>query len=241
MGTRSTDRLLGLLANGERWTASLLAQELGLSVRSVRRGLAQLQQDGCTLDSEPGRGGGVRLARRSVLPHLALSQREVITVMMGLAVAECYGAPLLGAELSSLRRKLALVFSGAERGAQQALRQRVRVGAAASEAVRADWRPPRPAALAEVQQAFFAQECLQLHYQDGAARSSEREVEPHFLLINAPVWYLLAWDVHKQAARCFRLDRIRHAQRLDRRFLRRSEAQLLGPAEQGIGPYFKPL
>lgn len=241
MSSRSSERLLGLLANGERWTAALLAQELGLSVRSVRRGLAQLQQEGCVLDSEPGRGGGVRLARRSSLPRTALSQRELITVMMGLAVAECYGAPLLANELKSLRRKLALVFSGAERGAQQALRQRVRVGAAASEAVRADWRPPRPAALAEVQQAFFAQQCLHIRYQDGTSQSSEREIEPHYLLINAPAWYLLAWDVNKQATRCFRLDRIRQARPLDRRFLRRPEVQLMSEAEQGLGPFFKPL
>ncbi|WP_428503587.1 helix-turn-helix transcriptional regulator [Roseateles sp.] len=217
MSSRSSERLLGLLANGERWTAALLAQELGLSVRSVRRGLAQLQQEGCVLDSEPGRGGGVRLARRSSLPRTALSQRELITVMMG------------------------LVFSGAERGAQQALRQRVRVGAAASEAVRADWRPPRPAALAEVQQAFFAQQCLHIRYQDGTSQSSEREIEPHYLLINAPAWYLLAWDVNKQATRCFRLDRIRQARPLDRRFLRRPEVQLMSEAEQGLGPFFKPL
>jgi predicted DNA-binding transcriptional regulator YafY len=227
MGMRSSDRILELLADGELWTGTSLAQQSGLSLRSVRRGLAQLQNEGVTLDSEPGRGGGVRLTRRSGLPRMALSQREVMTLLMGLAVAESYGAPLLATELRSLRRKLGLVLGGGERAVQQQLRQRVLLGSAASEAVRADWHSPRPAALAQVQEAFFAQQCLQIRYRDGQGQTSQRDIEPQYLLINAPVWYVLAWDTAKQAPRCFRLDRIEFAQVLHSGFLRRPASRLM--------------
>ncbi len=237
MAQRASDRVLELLADGQLWTGATLAQHAGMSLRSVRRGLAQLQAEGVTLDSEPGRGGGVRLARRSGLPRMAWSQREVMTLLMGLAVAESYGAPLLATELRSLRRKLGLALGGSERSVQQQLRQRVLLGAAASEAVRADWQAPRPAALAAVQEAFFAQQCLLMRYRDGQAQISQREIEPHYLLINAPVWYVLGWDLAKQAPRCFRLDRIEQAKHLRQSFLRRPAAHLL----ETIAPFFTAL
>lgn len=232
MTTRTSERLLGLLGNGERWTAQTLADALDLSLRSVRRGLAQLQAEGVSLDSEPGRGGGVRLGRRSGLPRMALTQREVITLLMGLAVAESYGAPLLASELQSLRGKLGVVLGGTDRSVHRQLRERVLLGAVASDTVQQSWRPPRPAALAAVQEAFFAQQCLRMSYNDGQGQRSQRTIEPHYLLINAPVWYALAWDLDKQAARCFRLDRIGAASALPQRFLRRPAAQLMAEQAQ---------
>jgi predicted DNA-binding transcriptional regulator YafY len=237
MKARITESLLGLLAQGQRWTAQTLADELGVSLRTVRRGLALLQGEGVTLDSEPGRGGGVRLARRSGVPRMALTQREVITVLMGLAVAESYGAPLLAAELRSLRGKLGVVLGAAERGLQNQLRERVLVGAVASDAVRAGWQMPRPAVLAQLQEAFFAQQCLHIRYSDGQSLSSGRDIEPQYLLINAPVWYVLAWDIGKQAPRCFRLDRISQTQARPGHFLRRPAAQMMAE----VGQYFVAL
>lgn len=233
MGARITDGLLGLLDSRERWTAQALADELGVSLRSVRRGLAQLAEEGVALDSEPGRGGGVRLARRSGVPRMALTQREVLTVLMGLAVAESYGAPLLAAELRSLRRKLGVVLGCADRTVQRQLRERVLLGAAASDTVRASWHMPPGPVLACVQEAFFAQQLLQIRYLDAEGRSSSRCIEAQYLLINAPVWYLLAWDLGKQAPRCFRLDRVTQAQALDGpRFLRRPAATLMQEVQE---------
>ncbi|MCV2366539.1 helix-turn-helix transcriptional regulator [Roseateles oligotrophus] len=237
MKARLTDSLLGLLAKGERWTAQTLADELGVSLRSVRRGLALMQQEGVTLDSEPGRGGGVRLARRSGVPRMALTQREVITLLMGLAVAESYGAPLLATELRTLRGKLGLVLGPADRAGHKQLRERVLLGGAASEAVRSSWQMPRPAMLAQLQEAFFAQQGLGISYCDGMGQSSRRDIEPQYLLINAPVWYVLAWDLGKQATRCFRLDRISQAQPRPGRFLLRPAAQMMDE----VGQFFSTL
>ncbi len=62
-----------------------------------------------------------------------------------------------------------------------------------------------------MQDAFLAQWPLRLRYVDEAGVVSERTVEPHYLLLNHPVWYVLAFDPGKQAGRCFRLDRIEQA------------------------------
>jgi predicted DNA-binding transcriptional regulator YafY len=59
-----------------------------------------------------------------------------------------------------------------------------------------------------VEEAFTQGRCLRFEYQDGRGRRTARLVEPHGLLIRTPAWYLLSRDVHKDAARMFRMDRI---------------------------------
>jgi predicted DNA-binding transcriptional regulator YafY len=237
MATSTRDALLGLLCQSDHWTATALSERLGLSVRSVRRALAQLREEGVALDSEPGRGGGLRLARRGALPRLQLTHREAMTLLMGLAAAETYGAPLLARELRSLRHKLGALLPMDPAQRRDSLRDRVLVGQAASEAVRAGWRPPSAAVLSVVQDALFARRLLKLQYEDGAGQHTERRVEPQYLLLNAPAGYLLGWDIAKAAPRCFRLDRVRRAHPLAERFLRRPAAALL----DDIGQYFEAL
>jgi predicted DNA-binding transcriptional regulator YafY len=237
MRTPTRDALLGLLCQTDGWTASTLAERLGLSLRSVRRGLAQLREEGVSLDSEPGRGGGVRLGRRSALPRLQLSHREALTLLMGLASAETFGAPLLASELRSLRHKLGGLLPMTSRQDRSDLRSRVLLGKAASEAVRSSWQPPATAALAALQDAFFSQRLLSLVYEDGQARRSQRVIEAQYLLINAPVWYVLAWDPDKAAARCFRVDRLHRAQTLTERFALRPASVLMSE----LGPHFEAL
>ena len=42
-----------------------------------------------------------------------------------------------------------------------------------------------------------------------AGATTSREIEPQFLYLSMPVWYLLAWDRLRGAIRHFRADRIR--------------------------------
>ena len=43
---------------------------------------------------------------------------------------------------------------------------------------------------------------------DVAGKTSTRDVNPHGLLVQVPLWYLIAYDLDKDAPRTFRLDRI---------------------------------
>jgi hypothetical protein len=45
-------------------------------------------------------------------------------------------------------------------------------------------------------------------YTDRVGKKSPRRVEPHGLLVETPVWYVLARDVDKGEPRTFRMDRI---------------------------------
>ena len=56
--------------------------------------------------------------------------------------------------------------------------------------------------------AFAARRSLAFGYVDRRGVVSQRHVEPHGLLIQPPVWYLLAHDLDREAPRMFRLDRV---------------------------------
>jgi predicted DNA-binding transcriptional regulator YafY len=58
------------------------------------------------------------------------------------------------------------------------------------------------------EEAFTGGLGLGFHYADRTGARSVRRVEPHGLLVEPPVWYVLALDVDKHASRTFRMDRI---------------------------------
>lgn len=127
------DRLLGLLASRPHSTAALLAGELGVSVRTVRRDLARLAARGVPFESEAGRGGGVRVPARLGLGRLQLDHREVIDLLLALAVAERMRSPLLLSSLKGLRQKIAAAFPPEERFRVSRLRRRILQGPPATQ------------------------------------------------------------------------------------------------------------
>ncbi len=82
------------------------------------------------------------------------------------------------------------------------------VGPPASAAVRAGAARRVPELLGLVERAAFEGLALRFAYRDRAGRASERVAEPHGVLVQPPVWYLLARDVEKAAPRAFRMDRV---------------------------------
>ncbi|HEY3233838.1 MAG TPA: WYL domain-containing protein, partial [Polyangiaceae bacterium] len=55
--------------------------------------------------------------------------------------------------------------------------------------------------------AFSTSRVLRFDYVDREGRRSRRRVEPHGLLVRAPLWYIIAWDLSKDAPRIFRMER----------------------------------
>ena len=55
---------------------------------------------------------------------------------------------------------------------------------------------------------FTETRAMAFDYRDSAGRPSSRRIECIGLLLHPPVWYILAWDLDKDASRLFRMDRI---------------------------------
>jgi predicted DNA-binding transcriptional regulator YafY len=92
--------------------------------------------------------------------------------------------------------------------ALRALCRRVIVGQPASAHVRSGAATAPRELLRLFEEAFSNGVGLGFVYRDRRGQQSHRRVEPHGLLVEPPVWYVLARDVDKREPRTFRMDRI---------------------------------
>jgi predicted DNA-binding transcriptional regulator YafY len=228
------DELKGLLKAREHVTAAELAGELGVSLRTVNRDLEILREMGTPIDSDRGRGGGLRLQRNWALGRLHLSPEEAVDLLLSMAIADRMNSPLLLRHLVPVRRKIVAAFGESFQSKIRSLRKRILVGSPASAEVLASYKEPHAKPLGSIAEAFFILHCVAITYVDRNGVVTRRDVEPQFLYLSVPVWYLLAFDRLRGAIRYFRADRIRDATLLDQGFRLADPKPYLEAAEEGI-------
>lgn len=213
------DELASLLKAGELTTVAELAATLSVTPRTISRDIGLLRVRGIPLQASVGRGGGIRLYRDWPLSRTLLDHQEAINLLLALALAERLGSSLLLQSTGSLRNKLLSTFSPGETKNILKLRRRVLVRAPASEAVRQIHSQTTSDAIrSAVQQGFFEMRVVRIQYTDSVGARTLRDVEPQYLLLAWPVWYLLAWDHLRNDVRAFRFDKISSASVSDRNF-----------------------
>jgi predicted DNA-binding transcriptional regulator YafY len=217
------EKLAAHLADGNTHAIADLATHLAISVRTACRDVDVLRQRGWAIDGEAGKGGGVRLAARWPISVSILREKEAIDLLLAIAASEAMGLSL-GRNLASVRESLARCFAPTDRAGIERLRRRIRVAMPVSAVATSTLSATQTSCRDTVLLAFFKQQTLTIKYQDGSMRLTTREIEPHYLLCAWPFWYVLAWDIDKQAIRTFRLDRIRQASIVERGFSLRPAA-----------------
>ena len=109
----------------------------------------------------------------------------------------------------------------------QDLMMRIMIGTPSSASTRQrSTVSPLLARLFEV--AFSEERLLSFAYQDRNGAATRRVVEPHGLLVRAPLWYVIAWDTAIDEPRLFRADRIRSPHVLARTFAPRPHELVCG-------------
>lgn len=206
-----TDRVMDLLERlrgAEATSVADLAAALRVSRRTVLRDLATLRARGLPIRGEAGRGGGVRLEADRGVTAVHLAVGEIVSLWLAATLSRAASdLPWSGGARSGLDKLRASIPR--ERARElRALCRRVIVGPPASEQVRHGARGTPPELLSLFEDAFAHGTGLGFRYADQAGRVTHRRVEPHGLLVQPPVWYLLARDVDKGAPRTFRMDRI---------------------------------
>ena len=199
-----------------------LAEELGVSPRTVRRDVQRLRRRGMEIEGGRGRGGGIRFARYAPLPPLQLDAQQAVGLWLSVQLARrISGLPFSrGNELA-----LAKVMAALPPERRHQLRQlaaRIFVGSSASEAMRGSFGEMAPTLLDTFERAFRGGVCLRFRYTDRTGAETRREVEPHGIFIRQPFWYILAVDTEKDpgdAQRMFRMDRIQDPRTGRRRFV----------------------
>ena len=174
-----------------------------------------------------GPGGGVHLEPTSVLVTSQLAGEDVVALILSVAVAQALPwMPFAsGAQAALAKIEAALPY---ERARQlQAQMMRIMIGNPASASVRREGRiSPLSARLFEL--AFSEERLLAFSYRDRDGRESRRVVEPHGLLVRAPIWYVVAWDTTIDEPRLFRADRIRSPHVLAQEFVPRPHELVRG-------------
>ena len=189
-----------------------LATEHGVSTRTIARDLELMRDRGMQIDTDRGRGGGVRLERNWGVGRINLDYAEALDLLISIAVADRMRSPIFLANLGSVRRQLVASFSPEKRSKVHRLKARILVGDTASPYVQKGVGPPAKRVVQALHRAFVDLETLQIRYRREDQAISERVIEPHYLMLNYPVWYVVAMDHLRQAPRTFRCDRIEAAE-----------------------------
>ena len=201
------DLLTRLLSDRPGITATELARELDVSVRSIFRDLRSLRDRGLAVDASRGRGGGLRLPANWGLGRITLAREEALCALLALAIADRLAFPMFATDLARARRKIAAAFPAGERRKVAPLRERIFVGSPASVAVRSSYSVPPTPVMRRLQVAFVDERPIRAEYVKEGGELSVRRLDPHALVINWPAWYLVAYDHSRGSARTFRLDR----------------------------------
>jgi predicted DNA-binding transcriptional regulator YafY len=213
--TYRRDQIIRFMRRGGTLAVADLARQVGASRRTVLRDLIALRARGFTISGEGGRGGGVRLDPRSIFVTAQLTVDEVIALV--LSVAALRAAPWMpfAAPADAALAKVEGALPDERVRELRAALRRILVGAPADPRAAMEIGRVDPSVLGCFERAFSRRLMLQVIYQDRLGRRSRRAIEPQALLVRAPLWYVIAWDRTKDAARLFRMDRIRRVRVLD--------------------------
>lgn len=202
------DAIVRRLRRNGTSTVNDLAEEIGVSRRTVLRDIAALREQGFVIHSESGRGGGLQLDPVSVQTATRLSVNEVFALIVSVAAMRAAGSlpfsdladtglakiekALTADKVRDLRRLLDCLYVG---------RLSPKQDISNSGSIDSDLLPAFEAA-------FLQRLHLRFGYRDAKAVKTIREVEPQAMLILPPLWYLVAWDAAREDFRHFRMDRI---------------------------------
>lgn len=212
------DWISARLKADEALTVSSLSEELGISSRTLTRDIQLLRDQGLPIEADRGRGGGVRLHRTWGVGRVKFSYSEAIDLLVSLAIAEQMKSPFFMAELAPIRRKLLASLSPRLKSEISDLKSRILIGETASHFVLSGFNPPRQPVIDTLHQAFVSRQTLEISYEAISGDRTAREIEPHYLLLHSPVWYVLAFDRLRDDIRTFRCDRIANANITDDTF-----------------------
>lgn len=198
-----TLRLLSLLQSRRYWSGPELAGRLEVLVRTLRRDVDRLRELGYPVRAARGVAGGYQLAAGASLPPLALDDEEAVALAVGLQAATANTiAPMAEPSLRALAKIVQVMPP----------RLRRRVEALRAMTVVASWAPgaagPDPSVLLTAAQACRDGEGLALDYTAVDGARTQRRVEPHRLVSLGRRWYLVCYDLDRQAWRSFRVDRV---------------------------------
>lgn len=193
--------LLALLQARHHWRGDQLAERLGVSERTLRRDVGRLRDLGYPVEASRGLDGGYQLGPGGRLPPLLLSADEAVAAAIGLRTAASQPIAGIADDAISALLKITQLLPPSQRSEAEAVAMAVNGAAGHVDDVALD-------TLTSIARSTRDQQRLRFDYRTHAGDAGDRHVEPHHVVPLARRWYLVAWDLDRDAWRTFRLDRI---------------------------------
>lgn len=204
--------------------ATTLAEQLGVSVRTVYRDIATLQSQGAEIAGEAGLG--YLLKPNFMLPPLMFSYEELQALRLGANWVSKQDDQQMTLAAQNALAKIAAILPDSLK--LQMERETVRVGPSAEKAA-------VTVPLSQIRQSIRRGVVVDICYIDAQAQLTTRRIWPVLLGFMESCYMLVAWCETRQAFRHFRVDRLKQYHETDQRYPQ-SQQQLLRAwqATQGI-------
>ncbi|RGE42697.1 YafY family transcriptional regulator [Comamonas testosteroni] len=202
-------------------TGPQLAQQLGVSLRTIYRDIATLRHQGADIWGDPGLGFEMRPG--FLLPPLMFNADELEALLLGASWAALQADPQLAqaanAAMDRIRSALPLDL-------------RIAVDTSGLLVPSHEGPPPAEAWQAALRRAIRAEHKIVLHYEDLQGQLTQRTVWPFAMAYFEKARVLSAWCELRQDFRHFRADRVRTLQDLGERYPQRRQVLIQRWLEQ---------
>ena len=183
-------------------TAKELAQQFGVSTRTIYRDVDTLSLAGIPVYTEKGKGGGISLLPDYVLSKSLLNeseQMEILTALQSLAAVKTTDADRVLQKLSSIFNKNATPWLKVDFS---------------------DWGYSDNI-FNDLKRAIFESKIVCFDYYSTYGEKTSRRVEPAQLLFKSRSWYVIGYCLFKEDERVFKLSRIHNLAVTDEHFQKR--------------------
>lgn len=189
-----------------KFTARELAEEFGVSYRTILRDLDELSAFGVPLYSEVGADGGYFVLNERMLPPVFLKESEAVALYFAFQSLQFFGSLPFKTETGYVLKKFYQYLPSDAKLRIDSMKDRI-----------VFWNPNRvqPAYYLEIiLNAAVDQFALYIHY-DSQKGLRERTIQPIGLYSYNGFWYCPAYCFLRKDIRLFRADRIKSAVKTD--------------------------
>ena len=196
------DRLFGILIllQSKKYTsAERIAEQYGISIRTVYRDIKALGEQGIPLSFEPSKG--YFIVQGYFLPPVSFNSDEANALLLMERFLAGFADKSILNHYTSALNKVKNVLKTAQKDKLETLNEHIKLQL--PERLKNDFEY-----LSVLQNAISAKCIIEIDYKNNKGEVSKREVEPIGLIFYAFSWHLIAWCHLRKEYRDFKLNNI---------------------------------
>jgi predicted DNA-binding transcriptional regulator YafY len=200
------NEMIMMVNRKKRFTVGELAREFEVSKRTILRDLQELSEMGVPLYSEVGPHGGYQVLNERILPPIAFSEDETVSIFFAIHSLRHYISLPFDIEYESIKKKFYLNLSGNIRDTIDRIKDLV-------DFLSIHQQEKIPS-LRQLLDAAIQQDVIIINYETNE-KTSNRSIQPIGIYANEGKWYCPSYCFLTKDYRVFRCDRIKSVE-LDR-------------------------